>query len=54
MTELESIMAGTFVDAIREGKAASPSFRDGLRAQVVMDAIRRSHEERAWIEVEAA
>ncbi len=47
-------MAGTFVDAIREGKAASPSFRDGLRAQVVMDAIRRSHEERAWIEVEAA
>jgi predicted dehydrogenase len=50
---LFSRMAEKFLEAVRERKDASPTFRDGLRAQLVMDAIRRSHESRAWAEVEA-
>ena len=40
-----------FVSAIVEGRDAVPSFYDGLRAQVVADAVLQSHEERRWIEV---
>jgi predicted dehydrogenase len=41
-----------FVSAIVEGRDASPSFRDGLAAQQVADAVLRSHAERRWIEIE--
>lgn len=38
-----------FVEAIRNGTAASPSFADGLAAQRVLDAALRSAEERLWV-----
>lgn len=42
-----------FVTAITEGRDAVPSFRDGLAAQTVADAVIRSYESRTWLEVEA-
>ncbi len=42
-----------FVSAIVEGRAAAPSFYDGLQAQVVADAVLQSHEERVWIDIPA-
>ena len=44
-------IAGTFVDAIRQGGSGLPNFLDGYRSQAVMDAMRRSHESRAWVDV---
>ncbi len=41
-----------FVSAIVQGRAAVPSFVDGLRAQQVADAVLQSHRERRWIELE--
>jgi predicted dehydrogenase len=43
-----------FVSAIVEGRDAVPSFYDGLNAQVVADAVLRSHAERRWIETPVA
>jgi predicted dehydrogenase len=40
-----------FVSAIVEGRDAVPSFYDGLRAQVVADAVLQSHQRRVWIEI---
>ena len=40
-----------FISAIREQRDAVPSFYDGLRAQVVADAVLESHAERRWIEI---
>lgn len=40
-----------FVSAIVEGRAAEPSFYDGLRAQLVADAVLESHQRRTWIEI---
>lgn len=40
-----------FIEAIREGRDASPSFADGLAAQAVIDAVLRSVAERRWIDV---
>ena len=37
-----------FVAAIREGRPCRPSFRDGARAQAVMDAALASVRDRAW------
>jgi predicted dehydrogenase len=39
-----------FVSAIVEGRDAVPSFYDGLNAQLVADAVLRSHAERRWID----
>ncbi len=39
-----------FVSAIVEGRDAVPSFYDGLNAQIVADAVLRSHAERRWID----
>jgi predicted dehydrogenase len=39
------------VSAIAEKRAAMPSFYDGLRAQVVADAVLRSHAEGCWVEI---
>ena len=41
-----------FVAAIREGRPAVPSFRDGARAQAVIDAIMESARADRWIDVE--
>lgn len=43
-----------FVSAIVERRDAAPSFRDGLNAQVVADAVLQSHRERRWIEIPQA
>jgi predicted dehydrogenase len=40
-----------FVSAIVEGREAVPSFYDGLRAQIVADAVLQSHRDRAWIDI---
>ena len=40
-----------FVSAIVEGRQAVPSFHDGLKAQVVADAVLRSHAERNWLDI---
>jgi predicted dehydrogenase len=42
-----------FVSAIVEGRDAIPSFYDGLKAQIVADAVLRSHAERKWVEIPA-
>ncbi len=43
--------AWEFVDAIRNRRACVPSFHDGVRVQVVMDAAVRSAESRQWEEL---
>jgi predicted dehydrogenase len=43
-----------FVSAIVEGRPAVPSFYDGLNAQVVADAVLRSHAERIWVDTPMA
>lgn len=47
-------LAAELVAAIREERAprGTASFEDGLRCQQVLDAVRRSHEERRWVTVE--
>ena len=40
-----------FVSAIVEQRDAVPSFQDGMQAQVVADAVLRSHKERTWIDI---
>ncbi len=42
-----------FVSAIVEQREAVPSFYDGLRAQVVADAVLESHASRKWVELPA-
>jgi predicted dehydrogenase len=37
-------LAHRFIDAIEQGKPAVPGFAEGYRAQVLLDAVRRSHE----------
>jgi len=43
-----------FISAIVEGRDAVPSFYDGLNAQVVADAVLKSHAERRWIDTPLA
>lgn len=40
-----------FVSAIVEGREADPSFYDGLRAQMVADAVLESHTNHTWIDI---
>jgi predicted dehydrogenase len=40
-----------FVSAIVEGRDAVPSFYDGLKAQIVADAVLQSHAQRAWVAI---
>ena len=44
-------LAWEFISAIVEKRAAVPSFVDGLNAQIVADAVLKSHETRAWIDI---
>lgn len=46
-----SRLAKRFFDAIENGTPARPSFADGYRVQVLIDAARRSHETGTWISV---
>jgi len=47
-------LARELVAAIAEGRApkGGATFADGLRCQLVLDAVRRSHDERRWVAVE--
>jgi predicted dehydrogenase len=40
-----------FVSAITQGRPAIPSFYEGLRAQVIADAVLQSQAQRTWIEI---
>jgi predicted dehydrogenase len=40
-----------FVSAIVEGRPAVPSFYDGLKAQMVADAVLDSHARRCWVDM---
>jgi predicted dehydrogenase len=42
-----------FISAIVEQREAVPSFYDGLRAQIVADAVLTSYKERRWIDIPA-
>jgi predicted dehydrogenase len=43
-----------WIDAIRDGKTSiAPDLTDGLRAQLVIDAVIRAGKERRWVDVEA-
>ena len=44
------LMVG-FVQAIREGKLAAPSFLDGVRAQQVVETVLAAVEDRRWLPV---
>ncbi|HKQ40772.1 MAG TPA: Gfo/Idh/MocA family oxidoreductase, partial [Verrucomicrobiae bacterium] len=41
-----------FIDAIRNQRTCSPSFLDGARAQLIMDAAVQSATERRWVQLE--
>lgn len=43
-----------FIDAIRNQRACTPSFHEGVRMQAVIDAVVRSTENRAWVDVPQA
>ncbi|HET9716839.1 MAG TPA: Gfo/Idh/MocA family oxidoreductase [Pseudolabrys sp.] len=49
-----SRLAKMFFDAIESGGFASPGFAEGYRAQILIDAARRSHQQGRWIEPEVA
>ena len=49
---ITTLVAG-LLHGIRTGEAPSPSFRDGLAAQAVLDAVLASSMHRAWIDVGA-
>ena len=45
-------VARSFHAAIRSGGAPEPGLEEGLRVQALLDAVRRAHEERRWVEPE--
>jgi predicted dehydrogenase len=40
-----------FIDAILDDRQVTPSFYDGLKAQEVVDAAMRSHQEGCWVSI---
>ena len=50
-TLLVGRVAERFAGAIRSGISAAPSFEDGWRAQLAMDAIRLAHDQQRWTPV---
>jgi len=48
---LFSRMAAAFISAVHSGQRQHPTFRDGWRAHVLMEAIRLSNESRQWVEI---
>lgn len=47
-----ALLVTRFVDAIASGSTPSPSIDDGVKAQAVLDAIARSLDAGAWVDVE--
>ena len=47
------IEAKDFLNAIHEGKAHWPTFRDGMEVTRVIDAMWQSHESRQWVDIES-
>jgi predicted dehydrogenase len=45
-------VARSFHAAIRDGAAPEPGLEEGLRVQALLDAVRRAHAERRWVEPE--
>jgi predicted dehydrogenase len=48
----QSIGARLFIDSIIAGRAATPSFYDGWKAQQVIDAALASHAQKRWVDVQ--
>jgi predicted dehydrogenase len=48
-----SRIAGRFIEAIRSGQNVSPNLEDGLRVQVLLDALRLADHSGAWQAVDA-
>ena len=46
------IEAKDFLKAIETGISTFPTFQDGLEVSSVIDAAWKSHEKRAWVQVE--
>lgn len=46
-----SRLVGRFLDAVASKQPASPGFAEGFRAQVLLDAVRRSHDTGRWVEI---
>jgi predicted dehydrogenase len=44
-------LVARFLEAIRSGATSSPSFRDGVRAQAVLDAVGEASMRNDWVEV---
>jgi len=44
-------LVGRFLDAIRTGTPAEPSFLDGVRAQAVLDAVLVATMRGGWVKV---
>jgi predicted dehydrogenase len=44
-------LVARFLQSIETGVAASPSFADGVRAQVVLDAVHESVSRRGWVDL---
>jgi predicted dehydrogenase len=42
----------SYLSAVAEGRQASPSFEDGAKAQIILDAAHRSHLEGRAIKIE--
>ncbi len=42
-----------FVSAIVEGRPAVPSFYDGLKAQIIADAVKQTHINKKWLDIPA-
>ena len=47
----QSVADRLFIDAILEDRPITPSFHDGWKAQQVIDAALRSHQEGRWVEI---
>ena len=43
-----SRIAGRFIEAIRSGGTASPNLENGLRVQVLLDALRLADRSGSW------
>jgi predicted dehydrogenase len=46
-----SRLAKMFFDAIENGTTPSPGFAEGYRAQLLIDAARRSHQQGKWVDI---
>jgi predicted dehydrogenase len=51
INDLKVIEARNFLRAIADGVPARPGFEVGLRVQLVMDAMERSHASGAWTRI---